>query len=121
MERAPRPKSSSPLDFVETHRALEALNGYGVGIDVSPLAGGSPFLTLIGTLVPICVVGTPGRRSIAFDVGGVSLRIAERRLARALAEHYEDAPTGLSWSLVVIELRCGVVLEVEEIAPPAEG
>jgi hypothetical protein len=121
MESAPRPKSSSHLSFAETHRALEALNGYWVGVDVSPLAGGSPFVTLIGTLVPICMVGAPGRRSIAFDVGGVSLRIAERRLARALAEHYEDELTGLSWSLVAIELRCGVVMEVEEIAPPAEG
>ena len=103
------------LVFEATSRALAALAGRWVGIELSPLGGSGIFLTLAGRLGRSWSFGYAPRRSLALSAGEASLRIAESTLARAILERYRDSHAGLEWQLVAIELRTGVLLEVEEI------
>lgn len=115
MRDLPEPSERYLLDFEATSRALAALVGRWVGVELSPLGGAGTFLTLVGRLERSWSLGYAPRRSQALSVGEASLRIAESALARAILERYRDSRSGLEWRLVAIELRIGVLVEVEQI------
>lgn len=115
MRDLPEPSERYLLDFEAASRALSALSGRWVGIEVSALGGSGTLLTLAGRLERSWSFGYAPRRSLALSAGEASLRIAESALARAILERYRDSRSGLEWQLVAIELRTGVLVEVEEI------
>lgn len=120
MNRMPRQISVRECDFAELRRALDELVGERVGVEVSALSGSAPFITAIGRLGEIRGLGAEGRSSIAFDIGDVTVRIAEWAFVGGWREEYVDAAERMRWRLVVVELRFGVVVEIEEI-PAGEG
>lgn len=115
MEPTFEPSDRRVLDFEATGRELGALRGSRVGVELSHLAGSGPILTLIGRLDSVWPLGLSPQRSLAIAVGEGSMRVAESRFARAIHESYEDERASLRWSLVAIELRIGVLIEIEEV------
>jgi hypothetical protein len=115
MEEEPRPVSAKDCAFPAVRGALAGLVGSRVGVEVSALTGSGPFATAIGELAAVREIGRRGSRAIAFDVGDAMLRITERAFAWGWLEEYADHTGQIRWRLVAVELRFGVVIEVEEI------
>ncbi|MEZ5155322.1 MAG: hypothetical protein R2718_04335 [Solirubrobacterales bacterium] len=111
----PEPAERLILDFEGASCAVAALSSHWVGVELSHLGGSQTFLTLAGRLARSWSFGSAPRRSQALTIGEASLRIAESALDRAILECYRDSRLGLEWRLVAIELRIGVLVEVEEI------
>jgi len=89
--------------------------GGRVGVEVSPLNSRGPFLTAIGHLRAIHDLGGHGRRALSFEVDDATFRISAQAFASASLEEYGDDAGRIRWRLLAVELRFGVVIEVEEI------
>jgi len=115
MQDSLEPAERRILDFEAASRELAALTGRWVGVELSHLTGSGALLTLGGPLDRSWTFGSPPNRSQALVVGEASMRIAESAFARGILERYRDGRSGLEWRLVAIELRVGVLVEIEEI------
>jgi hypothetical protein len=115
MRELPEPTEHRVLDFESASRELAALTDRWVGIELSQLAGSGAFLTLVGRLDRSWTLGSSPKRAHALVIDKASVRIPESALARVVLERYRDARKGLEWRLVAIELRIGILVEVEEI------
>jgi hypothetical protein len=119
MPHEPKRLSARGCPYAGFGAGIDELVGSRVGVEVSPRTGAGPFLSAVGELAGVGRVGRGGRGAITFDVGAAGFRVAERAFAVGYREVYGDDAGHFRWRLVVAELRCGVVIEVEEI--PANG
>lgn len=121
MEGDPKPISTRSCDLRGTLRALRGLVGSQLGIEVAPHARAAPVLTLTARLDRAYAIGHPRRPAIAFDVADATFRISTTTFLTATRETYADPESGLHWRLLAIELRDGMIIEVEEIPAGPEG